>query len=411
MTTQDQFKGRVRDVRRYFTANARELDLDKSGRLNVPAPLCRVGRHHRRGRRGRQRRPRGDLVAGRVAGRPGASRATSPTSPSRSRISASSSPLTTEYRHTPVLLAEVLQYLSLHDRSTIVDCTLGGAGHSRAILEQAPDTVLIGIDQDDAALDAARDALRLGQQVALYKGNFGDLDRILTEAGIVGADGFLFDLGVSSPQLDRAERGFSFHADAPLDMRMDPAAGGISAADVVNTYDEAELTRVLREYGDERWASRIAAFITAARGRRPITTTGQLVDLVKDAVPAAARRVGGHPARRTFQALRIEVNDELGVLERGLRSAVKWLFPRGRLLVISYHSLEDRIVKRVFSELSEGCTCPPDLPVCACGAEPVLRVITKRPVVPTRGGDRERTRAREARGCGWPRRAAGPEGQ
>jgi 16S rRNA (cytosine1402-N4)-methyltransferase len=295
------------------------------------------------------------------------------------------------------LLAEVLQYLSLHDHSTIVDCTLGGAGHSGAILEQAPETVLIGIDQDDAALDAARDALRLGQQVGLFKGNFGDLDRILTDAGIVGADGFLFDLGVSSPQLDRAERGFSFHADAPLDMRMDPAAGGITAADVVNAYDEAGLTRILREYGEERWASRIAAFITAARGRRPITTTGQLVDLVKDAVPAAARRSGGHPARRTFQALRIEVNDELGVLERGLRAAVRWLNPDGRIVVICYHSLEDRIVKRVFAELSEGCTCPPDLPVCVCGATPVLRIVTKRPVVPTAGEIEGNPRARSAR--------------
>ncbi len=234
-----------------------------------------------------------------------------------------------EYRHTPVLLAEVSQYLLQHDHSTIVDCTLGGAGHAKAILESAPDTVLIGIDQDDAALIAATDALRLGQQVALFKGNFGDLDRILTEAGIVDADGFLFDLGVSSPQLDRAERGFSFHDDAPLDMRMDPSSGGITAADVVNTYDEAELARILREYGEERWASRIAAFIVAARGRRPLETTSELVDLVKDAMPAAARRSGGHPARRTFQALRIEVNDELEVLERGLRAAIRWLTPTG----------------------------------------------------------------------------------
>jgi 16S rRNA (cytosine1402-N4)-methyltransferase len=302
-----------------------------------------------------------------------------------------------EYRHTPVLLAEVLQYLSLQDHSTIVDCTLGGAGHSRDILEQAPETVLIGIDQDDAALDAARIALRLGQQVRLLKGNFADIDRLLMEAGVVSVDGFLFDLGVSSPQLDRAERGFSFHADAPLDMRMDPSSGGITAADVVNTYDAAELTRIFRTYGEERWASRIAAFIVAARGRRPISTTDELVELVKDAVPAAARRSGGHPARRTFQALRIEVNDELGVLERGLRSAVKWLAPGGRLLVISYHSLEDRIVKKVFSEMVEGCTCPPDLPVCVCDVKPVLRIVTKRPVTPTEAEIEANPRARSAR--------------
>jgi 16S rRNA (cytosine1402-N4)-methyltransferase len=302
-----------------------------------------------------------------------------------------------EYRHTPVLLAEVLQYLSLHDHSTIVDCTLGGAGHSRAILEQEPETDLIGIDQDDAALDAARIAPRLGQQVRLLKGNFADIDRLLMEAGVVSVDGFLFDLGVSSPQLDRAERGFSFHADAPLDMRMDPSSGGITAADVVNTYDAAELTRILRTYGEERWASRIAAFITAARGRRPITTTDELVELVKNAVPASARRTGGHPARRTFQALRIEVNDELGVLERGLRSAVKWLAPGGRLVVISYHSLEDRIVKKVFSEMVEGCTCPPDLPVCVCNVKPVLRIVTRRPVTPTEAEIESNPRARSAR--------------
>ena len=306
--------------------------------------------------------------------------------------------MTTEYRHTPVLLAEVLQQLSLHDHSIIVDCTLGGAGHSRAILERiTPHGVLIGIDQDDAALDAARDVLRLGQQGLLLKGNFGDLDELLTEAGIVAVDGFLFDLGVSSPQLDRADRGFSYHAEAPLDMRMDPASGGMSAADVVNTYDEADLARVLRDYGDERWASRIAAFITVARARRPVATTGELVEIVKAAVPAAARREGPHPARRTFQALRIEVNDELGVLERGLRSAVPWLNPGGRIVVISYHSLEDRIVKRVFTELSRDCSCPPDLPVCACGRVPVLSVITRRPVVPTAEELERNPRARSAR--------------
>jgi len=306
--------------------------------------------------------------------------------------------LTTEYRHTPVLLAEVLRHLPLHDHAIIVDCTLGGAGHARAILEKiAPHGALIGIDQDDAALDAARDALRLGQQALLVKGNFGDLDDLLTRAGVVAVDGFLFDLGVSSPQLDRIDRGFSYHGEAPLDMRMDATSGSMSAADVVNTYDEAELARVLRENGDERWASRIAAFITAARGRRLIATTGELVEIVKAAVPAAARREGPHPARRTFQALRIEVNDELGVLERGLRSSVPWLNPGGRIVVISYHSLEDRIVKRVFSELSQDCSCPPDLPVCACGRVPVLSVITRKPVVPTAEELEGNPRARSAR--------------
>jgi 16S rRNA (cytosine1402-N4)-methyltransferase len=303
-----------------------------------------------------------------------------------------------EYRHTPVLLAEVTQQLSPHEGSVIVDCTLGGAGHAKRIADLiAPTGTLVGIDQDDAAIAAATDALRLGQRTILLKGNFGELDRLLSEAGLAYADGFLFDLGVSSPQLDRADRGFSYHADAPLDMRMDPSAGGITAADVVNSYQESDLARVIGEYGDERWASRIAAFIVAARGRHPISTTSELVDIIKDAIPASARRSGPHPARRTFQALRIEVNHELDVLETGLRTAVRWLAPKGRIVVISYHSLEDRVVKRVFVDLSAGCTCPPDLPICVCGASPVLRVITKRPVVPSAAEIERNPRARSAR--------------
>jgi 16S rRNA (cytosine1402-N4)-methyltransferase len=306
--------------------------------------------------------------------------------------------LKTEYRHTPVLLAEVLHHLSPHEGSIIVDCTLGGAGHAVEIAARiAPTGLLVGIDQDDTALSAAADALRLGQQTRLLKGNFGDLDALLAGANIPYVDGFLFDLGVSSPQLDVVERGFSYHGDAPLDMRMDPAAGGITAADVVNSYQESDLARVIREYGEERWASRIAEFIVAARARRPVTSTSELVDIIKAAVPAAARRGGPHPARRTFQALRIEVNHELEVLDTALRSAVRWLVPGGRVVVISYHSLEDRIVKRAFVELSAGCTCPPDLPVCACGAEPVLRVLTRRAVVPTPEEVERNPRSRSAK--------------
>ncbi len=302
-----------------------------------------------------------------------------------------------EYRHTPVLLAEVTQQLSLHPGSILVDCTLGGAGHAKRIADSiAPTGILVGIDQDDSALEAAAVALRLGQQAILLKGNFGDLDDLLVQAGIPYADGFLFDLGVSSPQLDLPERGFTYQEDAPLDMRMD-ARGPVTAAVILNTYSESQLARVIREYGEERWASRIAAFIVAARGRRPLETTGELVEIIKAAVPAAARRDGPHPARRTFQALRIEVNQELQVLERGLRSAARWLRPGGRVAVISYHSLEDRIVKRVFSELSQGCTCPPGFPVCACGNEPVLRVVTKRPVTPTAEEIEENPRARSAK--------------
>ena len=307
-----------------------------------------------------------------------------------------------EYRHTPVLLAEVTQQLSLHPGSIIVDCTLGGAGHAKRLQDLiAPTGTLVGIDQDDAALDAAAVTLRLGQQAlgrtVLLKGNFGDLDSLLPQAGIAWVDGFLFDLGVSSPQLDVRERGFSFREDAPLDMRMDPGHQTLTAAEVIADYSEADLARIIRDFGEERWASRIAAFIVAARARRPIGTTFELVDVIKAAIPASARRAGGHPAKQTFQALRIEVNDELGVLERALEAAVRWLAPGGRIAVISYHSLEDRIVKRVFSEGAKGCICPPDLPVCTCGHEPVLRIRTRKAILPSAEEIEANPRARSAK--------------
>jgi len=302
-----------------------------------------------------------------------------------------------EYRHTPVLLAEVTQHLSLHPGSIVVDCTLGGAGHAKRIADSiTPTGILVGIDQDDAALAAASTTLRLGQQAILLKGNFGELDSLLTRAGIPYADGFLFDLGVSSPQLDLPDRGFSYQEDAPLDMRMD-VDGPLTAADVLNTYSESQLASILREYGEERWASRIAEFIVAARGRHPLETTGELVQIVKAAIPAAARREGGHPARRTFQALRIEVNRELDVLAEALDSAARWLSPGGRICVISYHSLEDRIVKQTFARLSAGCTCPPEIPVCVCGVEPVLRVITRRPILPSAEEIERNPRSRSAK--------------
>jgi len=303
-----------------------------------------------------------------------------------------------EYRHTPVLLAEVTQYLSPQPGSIVVDCTLGGAGHAKRLQDLvAPTGTLVGIDQDDAALTAAADTLRLGQQTVLLKGNFGDLDRLLSDAGVPYVDSFLFDLGVSSPQLDVPGRGFSYREDAPLDMRMDPERQALTAADVVATYSETDLTRIIRDYGEERWAARIAAFIVAARSHRPLTSTTELTQVIKDAIPAAARRTGPHPARRTFQALRIEVNRELAVLETGLRSAIDWLTPGGRVAVISYHSLEDRIVKNLFTELSEGCTCPPELPVCSCGHKPVIRVITRKPVAPAPEEVEHNPRARSAK--------------
>ena len=292
-----------------------------------------------------------------------------------------------EYRHTPVLLAEVTQQLSLQPGFIVVDCTLGGAGHAKRLSDLiGPTGTLVGIDQDDAALEAATVTLRLGQQTPpetlLLKGNFGDLDALLSGARIPYADAILMDLGMSSPQIDVADRGFSFKADAPLDMRMDPGRHTLTAAEVIATYDEADLARIFRDYGEERWASRIAAFITAARARRPIATTEALVEVIKAAIPASARRAGGHPAKRVFQALRIEVNDELAVLERGLEAAIRWLRPGGRIAVISYHSLEDRVVKRIFTAHAQGCTCPPDLVVCVCGAKPVLRIVNRRAIAP-----------------------------
>ncbi len=308
-----------------------------------------------------------------------------------------------EYRHTPVLLAEVTQHLSPQPGSIVVDCTLGGAGHAKRLVDlMAPAGILVGIDQDDAALIAAASTLRLGQQespvkTVLLKGNFGDLDELLASAQIPYANGILFDLGVSSPQIDVAERGFSFKADAPLDMRMNPGQHTPTAAEVIASYDEADLARIIRNYGEERWASRIAAFIVAARARRPIATTGQLVEVIKAAIPASARRSGGHPAKKTFQALRIEVNGELSQLERGIHAAIRWLAPGGRIAVISYHSLEDRLVKGVFAENARGCTCPPDMPVCTCDTQPVLKLINRRALVPSDEEIERNPRARSAK--------------
>ena len=293
--------------------------------------------------------------------------------------------MTHEYRHVPVMLAEVLRELDPKPGEVVCDCTLGGAGHTVELARRvAPDGLSLGIDQDDMALQAATE--RVSREVPeadfhAIKGNFGDLDDLLVAAEVPGVDCFLFDLGVSSPQLDIPERGFSFHEDAPLDMRMDPGNNTLTAAEVVNHYNEADLARILRAYGDERHASSIAREIVRRRQKAPIETTLQLVDVVKGAVPAAARRHGGHPARKTFQALRIEVNHELDSLDQGLRAAIRWANTGGRICVISYHSLEDRIVKHVFTELSQGCICPPDLPVCVCGHVPIVEVRSRKPLV------------------------------
>ncbi len=301
------------------------------------------------------------------------------------------------------MLAECLEQLRLEAGDVFVDATLGFAGHSfEAAQRLGSDGVLIGIDQDEVALASA--AERLGQipegrrpSLELLRGNFGSLDELLVEAEVPGIDAILFDLGVSSVQIDTPSRGFSFKEDSPLDMRMDPGNTTLTAAEIVNTYTAADLARIIRAYSDEKWASRIAEFIVRAREDAPLETSGQLVDVIKAAIPASARRAGGHPAKRTFQALRIEVNSELTVLRRGLDAAVRWLNPGGRIAVISYHSLEDRIVKDAFAAFANRCTCPPDLPVCVCGKEPVLDIVTRKPLPPTSGEVERNPRARSAK--------------
>ena len=311
--------------------------------------------------------------------------------------------MTSEYRHTPVLLAECLEYLELQTQHVFVDATLGGAGHSfEAARQLGREGTLVGIDQDEVALAAARAKLETLPEDArpdleLLRGNFGDLDRLLTSVEVPGIDAILFDLGVSSVQIDTPSRGFSFKENGPLDMRMDPGKQTLNAAEIVNTYNAADLTRVIRAYSDEKWASRIAEFVVRARQEAPIETSEQLVDVIKAAIPASARRAGGHPAKRTFQALRIEVNSELDVLASGLEAAVRWLNPGGRLVVISYHSLEDRIVKDLFNSYANRCTCPPDLPVCMCGKQPILDIVTRKPIVASPEEVARNPRARSAK--------------
>ena len=313
------------------------------------------------------------------------------------------SEVTSEYRHIPVLLAECLEHLNLQPQHTFVDATLGGAGHSLEVARQlGPQGTLIGIDQDDAAHAAA--VKRLNElpdeqrpNIELVHGNFGDMDELLLQCEVPGVDAFLFDLGVSSPQLDVKARGFSFKENGPLDMRMDPGKQTLTAAEIINTYNATDLTRIIRMYSDEKWASRIADFIVKRREQAPIETSEELVEVIKAAIPASARRAGGHPAKRTFQAIRIEVNSELTVLKDGLEAAVRWLNPGGRLVVISYHSLEDRIVKETMAAGANRCTCPPDLPVCVCGKKPILEVITRKPIVPSAEEVERNPRARSAK--------------
>jgi 16S rRNA (cytosine1402-N4)-methyltransferase len=278
------------------------------------------------------------------------------------------------FAHEPVLVREVAELFAPVPAGVLIDGTVGAGGHARLLLETCPQLDLLGLDQDDDALAAAATTLApFGSRVQLRKARFDRLSEVMHEEGIDEVSGVLFDLGVSSPQLDRSERGFSYRNDGPLDMRMDRSQR-LSADTVVNEYDEQRLADVIRTYSDERFAQRIARAIVAAR---PVQTTAQLADVVRDAIPAPARRRGGHPARRTFQALRIEVNDELNILTSTLEQAIDALAPRGRCVVLAYHSGEDRIVKAVFRNAETGgCTCPPGLP-CTCGAEPKVRLLKR----------------------------------
>ena len=302
-----------------------------------------------------------------------------------------------EFTHKSVLLDECIEGLNIKPDGVYVDGTLGRAGHSREIARRLTTGRLICIDRDQAALDAAPARLEgLMDRVTLVHGNFGDLATLLDGLGLDGVDGMLFDLGVSSPQLDDATRGFSYMADAPLDMRMDQSSG-LSAHDVVNQWPQEELRRILFQYGEERYAPAIAAAIVRARGLSSIETTLELGDIIKSAMPAAALREKQHPAKRSFQAIRIAVNDELSAVDEMIQAAVPRLRTGGRLCVISFHSLEDRIVKNGFAAFAKGCTCPSDFPVCVCGKTPTVRLVNKKPIVSDETELSENARARSAK--------------
>lgn len=302
------------------------------------------------------------------------------------------------FHHVTVMKEEAVAGLRVQPNGVYVDCTLGGAGHSEKIAAQLSDEGrLIAIDQDDWALENAR--LRLGsygQKVILVKSNFRRIAQVVQEAGHPQVDGVLFDLGVSSPQLDEGERGFSYHADAPLDMRMDTSQE-LTAKHVVNEWDEKELAHIIYQYGEEKFSRQIAREIVKARQTQPIETTGELVELIKKGIPAPARRTGGHPAKRTFQAIRIAVNDELNAFKEALHDAIRILRPGGRVSVITFHSLEDRICKQVFQEYSGGCTCPPDFPQCVCGNQPTIRIENRKPILPGELELSENNRSRSAK--------------
>ena len=300
----------------------------------------------------------------------------------------------TEFHHVSVLLDECLEGLNIKPDGTYVDGTLGGAGHSSQIVKRLTTGHHIGIDRDPVALKAAGERLApFGDKVTLVHSNFCEIKQVLEDLEIEGVDGILLDLGVSSPQLDDGSRGFSYMADAPLDMRMN-SEDTMSAYDVVNTWSQDELKRILYDYGEERYAPRIAAAICNRRAEKPIETTLELVDVIRSAMPAQALREKQHPAKRSFQAIRIAVNDELGSVEKVMRDAIPCLNKGGRLAVITFHSLEDRIVKNAMADAAKGCTCPPNFPVCVCGKKPKVKLVNRKPIV---SGDEELERNPRAR--------------
>ena len=302
------------------------------------------------------------------------------------------------YSHRPVLLHECIEALNIRPDGVYLDGTLGRGGHSEEIVKRLSDRGrLLCVDRDRQALEEAGERLAPWKdRITFLHGNFADLDALMDEAGVDAADGMLFDLGVSSPQLDDPDRGFSYMHDAPLDMRMD-RDDALTAWTVVNQWSRDELRRVLSQYGEERYAGPIAAAIERARQNGPVETTGQLVDIIRSALPASALREKQHPAKRSFQGIRIAVNDELGAVSRMMQAAVPRLRQGGRLAVISFHSLEDRIVKSELAAASKGCTCPPEFPVCVCGKKPRVKLVTRKPILPGKEELDENPRARSAK--------------
>ncbi len=301
------------------------------------------------------------------------------------------------FHHVSVLLEECIDALNIRPDGIYVDGTLGGAGHSTRIAQKLTTGRLIGIDRDRVALEAAGERLQpYGDRVTLVHANFCQMQQVLNERNIDGVDGILLDLGVSSPQLDDGARGFSYMADAPLDMRMN-RDDALTAHTIVNTWPQEELKHILYTYGEERYAPQIAAAICRRREENPIETTLQLVDVIRAAMPSAALREKQHPAKRSFQAIRIAVNDELGAVEQVMKQAVSLLNPGGRLAVITFHSLEDRVVKQAMAEAAKGCTCPPEFPVCVCGKKPQVRLVNRKPIQSGETELQENPRARSAK--------------